>query len=169
MRKSLMALFTGVALVGSAPTFGAGAGVALATEAEPEVAAVAPFVDHSDYDTLLQKYVSPYGVRYAAWHASEEDRDAAYSMLNARLMEIAPTIYAYDRQSVFAASTRVSARIISISLSALSSSGRSSQVPTMRPTGVWGPKSRRAVTKTASSTSARLVRWARAASAARAL
>ncbi len=41
--------------------------------------------------------------------ASEEDRDAAYSMLNARLMEIAPTIYAYDRQSVFAASTRVSA------------------------------------------------------------
>jgi len=41
--------------------------------------------------------------------ASEEDRDAAYAMLNARLMEIAPTIYAYDRQSVFAASTRVSA------------------------------------------------------------
>ncbi len=41
--------------------------------------------------------------------ASEADREAAYSMLNARLMEIAPTIYAYDRQSVFAASARVSA------------------------------------------------------------
>ncbi|MCB1355616.1 MAG: ABC transporter substrate-binding protein [Maritimibacter sp.] len=40
---------------------------------------------------------------------SEADRQAAYSMLNARLMEIAPTIYAYDRQSVFAASNRVSA------------------------------------------------------------
>lgn len=35
------------------------------------------------------------------------DREAAYSDLNDRLMEIAPTIYAYDRQSVFAASNRV--------------------------------------------------------------
>lgn len=41
--------------------------------------------------------------------ASEEDREAAYAMLNARLMEIAPTIYAYDRLSVFAASDRVKA------------------------------------------------------------
>jgi len=41
--------------------------------------------------------------------ASAEDREAAYSMLNARLMEISPTIYAYDRQSVFAASDRVAA------------------------------------------------------------
>ena len=41
--------------------------------------------------------------------AREEDRNAAYSMLNARLMEIAPTIYAYDRQSVFVGSNRVTA------------------------------------------------------------
>lgn len=39
--------------------------------------------------------------------ATEEERAAAYSRLNDRLMEIAPTIYAYDRQSVFAASNRV--------------------------------------------------------------
>lgn len=38
---------------------------------------------------------------------TEEARSAAYSALNARLMEIAPTIYGYDRQSVFAASNRV--------------------------------------------------------------
>ncbi|GKY89639.1 ABC transporter substrate-binding protein [Sinisalibacter aestuarii] len=41
--------------------------------------------------------------------ATEEERGEAYAMLNARLMEIAPTIYAYDRQSVFAASSRVTA------------------------------------------------------------
>lgn len=39
----------------------------------------------------------------------EEDREAAYSALNDRLMELAPTIYGYDRQSVFAASNRVNA------------------------------------------------------------
>ncbi|MEC9243793.1 ABC transporter substrate-binding protein [Nitratireductor rhodophyticola] len=39
--------------------------------------------------------------------AAPEEREAAYSQLNDRLMEIAPTIYAYDRQSVFAASDRV--------------------------------------------------------------
>jgi len=39
--------------------------------------------------------------------AAPEDREAAYAALNARLMEIAPTIYGYDRQSVFAASNRV--------------------------------------------------------------
>jgi len=38
---------------------------------------------------------------------NEADRDAAYADLNARLMEIAPTIYGFDRQSVFAASDRV--------------------------------------------------------------
>lgn len=38
---------------------------------------------------------------------SEAGREEAYSALNARLTEIAPTIYGYDRQSVFAASTRV--------------------------------------------------------------
>ncbi|MDA7988932.1 MAG: ABC transporter substrate-binding protein [Alphaproteobacteria bacterium] len=36
-------------------------------------------------------------------------RAAAYSALNARLLEIAPTIYAYDNLSVFAASSRVKA------------------------------------------------------------
>lgn len=34
-------------------------------------------------------------------------REAAYQSLNARLLEIAPTIYGFDRQSVFAASNRV--------------------------------------------------------------
>lgn len=39
--------------------------------------------------------------------ATDEERAAAYGALNARLMEIAPTIYGFDRQSVFAASNRV--------------------------------------------------------------
>ncbi|MCO6406756.1 ABC transporter substrate-binding protein [Hoeflea alexandrii] len=39
--------------------------------------------------------------------ATPEGREGAYAALNARLMEIAPTIYGYDRQSVFAASARV--------------------------------------------------------------
>ncbi len=38
---------------------------------------------------------------------TDAGREEAYSKLNARLMELAPTIYAYDRQSVFAASNRV--------------------------------------------------------------
>ncbi|MDG2260664.1 MAG: ABC transporter substrate-binding protein [Paracoccaceae bacterium] len=43
----------------------------------------------------------------------EEDREAAYAALNERLMELAPTIYGYDRQSVFAASDRVNAPALS--------------------------------------------------------
>ncbi|MEM7319260.1 MAG: ABC transporter substrate-binding protein [Pseudomonadota bacterium] len=39
--------------------------------------------------------------------ADEAGRQDAYAKLNARLMEIAPTIYGFDRQSVFAASNRV--------------------------------------------------------------
>lgn len=39
--------------------------------------------------------------------ATPEGRQEAYAALNARLMELAPTIYGYDRQSVFAASDRV--------------------------------------------------------------
>ncbi len=39
--------------------------------------------------------------------ADEAGRNEAYAALNARLMEIAPTIYGFDRQSVFAASNRV--------------------------------------------------------------
>ena len=38
---------------------------------------------------------------------TEAEREAAYTALNARLMEIVPTVYGYDRQSVFAASNRV--------------------------------------------------------------
>ena len=41
--------------------------------------------------------------------ATDEGRQEAYANLNARLMEIAPTIYGFDRQSVFAASNRVKA------------------------------------------------------------
>ena len=41
--------------------------------------------------------------------SDEAGREAAYAALNARLMEIAPTIYGFDRQSVFAASNRVKA------------------------------------------------------------
>jgi len=41
--------------------------------------------------------------------SSPEGRAEAYGKLNARLMEIAPTIYGFDRQSVFAASNRVKA------------------------------------------------------------
>ena len=44
---------------------------------------------------------------------SEEARAEAYSALNARLMEIAPTIYGFDRQSVFAASNRVNVPALS--------------------------------------------------------
>lgn len=45
--------------------------------------------------------------------ADDAGREEAYSNLNARLMEIAPTIYGYDRQSVFAASNRVQAPALS--------------------------------------------------------
>lgn len=38
---------------------------------------------------------------------TDEGREEAYRALNARLMELAPTIYGYDRQSIFAASNRV--------------------------------------------------------------
>ena len=38
--------------------------------------------------------------------ADEAGREVAYSDLNRRLMELAPSIYGYDRQSVFAASNR---------------------------------------------------------------
>jgi peptide/nickel transport system substrate-binding protein len=43
----------------------------------------------------------------------EDDREAAYTDLNDRLMELAPTIYGYDRQSVFVASDRVSVPALS--------------------------------------------------------
>ncbi|MCJ8324194.1 MAG: ABC transporter substrate-binding protein [Rhizobiales bacterium] len=40
---------------------------------------------------------------------NDAEREAAYSALNKRLLAIAPTIYGFDRQSVFVASSRVSA------------------------------------------------------------
>ena len=55
-------------------------------------------------DAMVDKYLE------AGRAATDEaGRQEAYTMLNARLMEIAPTIYGYDRQSVFAASNRVKA------------------------------------------------------------
>lgn len=45
--------------------------------------------------------------------ATEAERSEAYAALNALLLEIAPTIYGYDRQSVFAASDRVSVPALS--------------------------------------------------------
>ena len=44
---------------------------------------------------------------------TDAEREAAYTALNDRLMEIAPTIYGYDRQSVFAASNRFKAPALS--------------------------------------------------------
>lgn len=44
---------------------------------------------------------------------TEDERAQAYRNLNARLLELAPTIYAYDRNSVFAASDRVSVPALS--------------------------------------------------------
>ena len=55
-------------------------------------------------DAMVDKYLE------AGRAATDEaGRQEAYTMLNARLMEIAPTIYGYDRQSDFAASNRVKA------------------------------------------------------------
>lgn len=45
--------------------------------------------------------------------ADDAAREAAYSALNEHLMEMAPTIYGYDRQSVFVASQRVKAPALS--------------------------------------------------------
>jgi peptide/nickel transport system substrate-binding protein len=45
--------------------------------------------------------------------ADPQAREAAYSALNDRLMAIAPTIYGFDRQSVFAASDRVTVPALS--------------------------------------------------------
>lgn len=56
------------------------------------------YLDDPEVDALLEK---------GRTAASDADRAAAYADLNARLMELAPTVYGYDRQSVFAASNRV--------------------------------------------------------------
>ncbi|MCY3876831.1 MAG: ABC transporter substrate-binding protein [Rhodobacteraceae bacterium] len=45
--------------------------------------------------------------------ATDEAREAAYAALNSRLVSIAPSIYGYDRQSIFAASPKVTAPALS--------------------------------------------------------
>jgi hypothetical protein len=55
----------------------AGAGLA---EAAPAADAV-PRPDHSVFDRLLAKYVTPYGVRYASWNESAADREALVGYL----------------------------------------------------------------------------------------
>ncbi len=46
----------------------------LAALALPPAAAAADAPDHSDYGALLARYVTPTGVRYAAWHDAHGDR-----------------------------------------------------------------------------------------------
>ncbi|MGE0503536.1 MAG: ABC transporter substrate-binding protein [Rhizobiaceae bacterium] len=55
--------------------------------------------------------------------ADEAGRAAAYSALNKRLVEIAPSIYAYDQVAVFAASKRVSVPALSDASKAFNLSG----------------------------------------------
>ncbi|MDN2565420.1 ABC transporter substrate-binding protein [Aquibium sp. A9E412] len=62
------------------------------------------YLNDETVDALLEKGRTVSG---------KEERDAVYSELNDRLMEIAPSIYAYDRQSIFAASDRVRAPALS--------------------------------------------------------
>ncbi len=50
--------------------------VTLAALAATRPAAAGDHADHSEFDVLLRKYVSPEGVRYAEWRASTEDRAA---------------------------------------------------------------------------------------------
>jgi len=66
---------------------------------------------------------------------SEADRATAYSALNKRLMELAPSIYAYDTQAVFAASNRVKVPALSDDASriALDSAGFSFRLMEMQP------------------------------------
>ena len=62
------------------------------------------YLDDSEVDKALEEGRSA---------GTEEGRAAAYTKLNQRLMDIAPTVYGYDRQSVFAASNRVNAPALS--------------------------------------------------------
>lgn len=74
------------------------------------------------HSTAPRTWQSPENLNDAAVDAAIEkgrtstdpaEREAAYKELNARLMEISPSIYAYDLQSVFAASPRVKAPALS--------------------------------------------------------
>lgn len=62
------------------------------------------YLDDEDVDAALEE---------GRTVTEPEEREAAYAKLNDRLMEIAPTIFAYDRQSIFAASDRVKAPALS--------------------------------------------------------
>lgn len=62
------------------------------------------YLDDSEVDSLLDQSRTTH---------DESGRAEAYASLNERLMEIAPTIYGYDRQSVFAASNRFRAPALS--------------------------------------------------------
>jgi hypothetical protein len=58
-----------------------GAGLALLLGAATAVAAEPVRPDHAPFDALLREYVTHYGVRYAAWHGNEADREALQSYL----------------------------------------------------------------------------------------
>lgn len=62
------------------------------------------YLDDAEVDALLER---------GRTATADEDREAAYAALNARLMALAPTIYGFDRQSIFAASNRVSVPALS--------------------------------------------------------
>ncbi|WP_159587258.1 ABC transporter substrate-binding protein [Chelativorans xinjiangense] len=62
------------------------------------------YLDDEQVDAALEK---------GRTETTAEGREAAYAEFNDRLMEIAPSIYAYDRQSIFAASNRVNAPALS--------------------------------------------------------
>lgn len=57
------------------------------------------YLNDAEVDALLDK---------GRTASSDAEREEAYAALNDRLMAIAPTIYGFDRQSVFVASNRVS-------------------------------------------------------------
>jgi peptide/nickel transport system substrate-binding protein len=62
------------------------------------------YLDDPEVDELLER---------GRTAMTDEEREEAYRALNERLMEIAATIYGYDRQSIFAASNRVKAPALS--------------------------------------------------------
>lgn len=62
------------------------------------------YLNNPEIDELLERGRTVSG---------EKEREAVYSELNDKLMEVAPSIYAFDRQSIFAASDRVKAPALS--------------------------------------------------------
>jgi hypothetical protein len=66
------------------------ASLGLAPYGAVSAGAAAPAPDHSAYDDLLGRYVTPGGVRYTAWHASASDREALQEYLD-RMADVAPS------------------------------------------------------------------------------